>query len=111
MPQVEVRTRMRAARRKGTRKRPGMLSADEHELILELVITPRGSGNRNFARGLARAAVNHPHLGPHVKRARAGSSKVWVILRPSLELTTALAEFQLERARLSDVPGQLPLFT
>lgn len=77
---------------------------------MELLLTPRGSGNRRWAVALAKAAKRHPQLGPHVKRTRAGSSKVWIVLKPSLALTRALLEWQEQRSSVPDVEGQLPLF-
>jgi hypothetical protein len=102
MPQVELKTWLRplGRRRKG-----------ESELVLEFRLTPRGSGNRKLARALASAAKNHPKLGPHVKRVQAGSSKVWVVLRPSLTLMQVVAAWKDEMIETADVPGQLPLFT
>lgn len=101
MPQVELRTRTRINGRTGP------------ELILEIILTPKGSGNRKLALGLAQAARRDPRIGPHVKRVRAGYSKVWVTLTPSLQLARTLFEMQaaeLARAGESDVPGQMPLF-
>jgi hypothetical protein len=96
MPKVEVRTRLRPLGRNGS------------ELIMELLLTPRGSGNRKWAVALAKAAKHHAQLGPHVKRVRAGSSKVWIVLDPSLELAKTMWHWQ--RTRAADVEGQLPLF-
>ena len=100
MPQVELRTRTRINGRSGP------------ELILEILLTPRGSGNRKLALGLARAAKKDPRIGPHVKRVRAGYSKVWVTLTPSIQLARTL--FEMQAAALAnagqDVEGQLPLF-
>ena len=100
MPQVELRTRMRVNGRRGP------------ELILEIILTPRGSGNRKLALCLARAAKKDPRLGPHVKKVKAGYSKVWVTLTPSLQLGRTLLEIQaLQLANAGqDVEGQLPLF-
>lgn len=95
MPQIEVKTRMRPESRHGP------------ELVLEILLTPRGSGNRRLAVALARAAKNHAQLGPHVKRVRAGYSKVWVVLTPSVALAKTMLEWN---AHPQDVPGQLPLF-
>jgi hypothetical protein len=92
----------------GQRKRDNLLG--ETEVLMEILIVPRGSGNRNLARGLAQAAKLHPALGPHVRRVRAGASKVWVTLIPSLALTRTLLTWESERQGQADVPGQLPLF-
>jgi hypothetical protein len=80
------------------------------DLLMEILLHPRGSGNRNLARALANAAKKHPQLGPHVRSVRAGSSKVWVTLIPSFALTKTLAMWNAQREQDIDVPGQLPLF-
>ena len=108
MPQVEVRTRLvPAPRSKGQRRRPSLMDETGY-LLLEVLLTPRGSGNRRIAVALAKAFKAHPDLGPHVHSARAGYSKVWVMLRPSLSLAKTMLEFNANRR--PDVPGQLPLF-
>jgi hypothetical protein len=84
------------------------------ELLMKIMILPRGSGNRGLCRRLAREAKIHPVLAEHVSRVKVGSSTVWVYLRPSLRLTAQLGIMMLERANRAadaqDVPGQLPLF-
>ena len=95
MPRAEVRIRGRVSRR-------------GPEVVLEVLLTPRGSGNRKLARQLAAAFRNHPKLGRHVRRASAGSSKVMVHMIPSLAMMRVVAQWQKER--VEDVPGQLPLF-
>ena len=108
MPQVEVRTRVVPAskRSKGEKKRPGLHHGGY--VLLEVLLTPRGSGNRRLAVALAKAFKAHPQLGPHVHTARAGYSKVWVKLTPSLALAKTMLEWNANRQ--PDVPGQLPLF-
>jgi hypothetical protein len=108
MPQIEVRTRIVPVRRRGQRKRDNLLG--ETEIILEILLLPRGSGNRKLAVGLAKAAKSDPHLGPHVKRVRAGSSKIWVTLQPSAALMATMLTWHRRRAETADVPGQLALF-
>jgi hypothetical protein len=76
---------------------------------MELLLTPRGSGNRKLAVALAKAAKNHPQLGPHVKRVKAGSSKVWITLVPSLALAQTMLTWNQQRKQ-TDVPGQLAMF-
>jgi hypothetical protein len=100
MPQIEVRTRMRPTARTGP------------ELVMEMLLVPRGSGNRRFAQDLARAARQHPKLKPHIKRVRAGTSKVLVVFRPSMALTKIIFEWNRERieSETVDVEGQIPLF-
>jgi hypothetical protein len=98
MPRAELKIRMRPLAKRGA------------ELVLEILLTPRGSGNRELARQMARAARNHPKLGPHVRRVQAGSSKVMVHLIPSVELMRVVAQWQRDEVEAADVPGQLPLF-
>ena len=99
MPQIEVRTRTRTTTRGGA------------EMVLQIILTPRGSGNRKLALGLA-AAARKSELGPHIKRIRTGYSSVWIVLRPSLKLAKALFDIQARslEAASSDVEGQIPLF-
>jgi hypothetical protein len=107
MPKVEVRTRVvPATRSRGSRKRPGWDAGGY--VLLEILLTPRGSGNRPLAVALANAAKAHPQLGPHVYSARAGYSKVWIKLTPSVQLARTMLEWNANRQ--PDVPGQLPLF-
>jgi hypothetical protein len=107
MPQIEVRTRTYFPKSKKSKKRAEWQDA---ELLLEIILTPRGSGNRKFAVGLAKAAKASPQLGPHVRRVKAGSSKVWIYLTPSLGLMKTIALWQSSAQAKEDVPGQLPLF-
>jgi len=101
MANVEVRTRMVV---RGPMARGGPV------LILEILLTPRGSGNRKLAVALARAAKSHAKLGRHVKKVRAGYSKVWITLTPSVALARTMLEWNADREKTPDVPGQLPLF-
>jgi hypothetical protein len=98
MPSVEVKVRTRLRGRGGP------------EVVLEILLTPRGSGNRKLARQLATAARMHPKLGPHIRRVSCGTSKINVHLIPSMELSRVMLEWNRERMERSDVPGQLPLF-
>lgn len=99
MANVELRTRYRTR------------GPHAPELILDLLLTPRGSGNRRMAQGLAAAAKSHPRLGRHVRNVVAGSSRVRISLKPSVELTRDMLAWNAERsAATPDVEGQLPLF-
>ncbi len=109
MPQVDVKTRLRPVRPTGKKPRPREW-LHETELVIEIGLLPRGSGNRKLARSIAAAAKQHPKLRPHLKRVRAGSSKVWVVLRPSAALMRIMMEWNQDRLDEVDVPGQLPLF-
>ncbi len=108
MPQVEVRTRLVPVRRPGEKKRDNLLG--ETEILLEILLVPRGSGNRKWAVALGKAAKVHPEIGPHVKRVRVGSSKLWIALKPSASLMASMLSWNKRRVEMSDVPGQLPLF-
>jgi hypothetical protein len=110
MPQIEVRTRTYVPKNTKTKKR-GRGEWQDAELLLEIILTPRGSGNRKFAVGLAKAAKASPQLAPHIRRVKAGSSKVWIYLTPSFGLMKTIALWQSGVAQANeDVPGQLPLF-
>ncbi len=98
MPSVELKVRTRMRARGGP------------ELVLELLLTPRGSGNQKLARELAASVRRHPKLGRHVRRVVSGTSKVNVHLIPSAELMRVVAMWQKEEVQGSDVPGQLGLF-
>jgi hypothetical protein len=82
------------------------------ELILDVALIPRGSGNRAAARRLAKQFREEGRLKSHLKRVVAGSSRVTVHLRLSVDLLEALDEMKREhRERVTqDVPGQLSLF-
>lgn len=97
--QIEVKTRMR-------------ITGEEPEVIMDLLLKPRGSGNRHQARLLGRAFRNHRILGDHVKKVVVGSSRVTVHLRATLDAIRAVNECAEENRRNQpvDVPGQLKLF-
>lgn len=108
MPQVEVRTRLVPVRCAGQRQRDNLFGATE--ILLEILLVPRGSGNRKWAVALAKAARVHPELGPHIRRVRVGSSKLLITLKPSVSLMSAMMSWNQRRLASADVPGQLPLF-
>ena len=90
--QVEVTTRFKPA---------------ENLVILDMALTPRGSGNRAAARRLAQSFRNHAELKPHIHHVTCGSSRVIVTLVNSLALMKIIAT--IKRGTV-DVPGQLALF-
>jgi hypothetical protein len=98
MPKIELKTRIRSDGRHGP------------ELILDLLLVPRGSGNRAFAAALAKTIRKHPKLSPHVRQVKAGSSRVMVSLTPSVGLMKTIALWSSSVQADEDVPGQLPLF-
>jgi hypothetical protein len=79
-------------------------------LILDLLLVPRGSGNRSFAVALAKTIRKHPKLGPHVRQVKAGSSRVMVSLTPSAGLMKTIWQWTQDESQTADVEGQLPLF-
>src|SRR4051794_16083183 len=83
------------------------------ELVLDVALIPRGSGNRAAARRLAAQFKAEARLKPHLKRVVAGSSRVTIHFRLSGDLILALEEMKREhreRMKAQDVPGQLSLF-
>lgn len=80
------------------------------ELIMQMMLLPRGSGNKNKARRLAQAFKEHPKMKPHIKRVVTGSSSVTVHMLSSLALMDVLNEISAEAKAKKDVEGQLPLF-
>lgn len=95
---IEVKTRMKMVN-----------GGRESEVIMDLLLLPRGSGNRNQARAIGRAFKRNRHLKGHVKRVVVGSSRVTVHLRSSISLLREIQKMA-EEERALDVPGQLPLF-
>lgn len=91
---TEVKTRMHE------------LPSGSWETVMDVLLTPRGSGNRAHAQRVAQAFRDHPKLKGHIRKVVAGSSKVTVYLIPSLELMRVVAEWKAEE----DVPGQLKIF-
>ncbi len=95
--QYEVRTRMKPGGVKGP------------EIIMEILLTPRGSGNRKYAQALARAAESHPEFGCHVRRVRVGASKVMVVFEPSAAFGQAMLSATFMPKKSTGIPGQLGL--
>lgn len=94
---IEVRTRMRIAR------------GGVPTVVLDLLLLPRGSGNRNRARRLAQAFREHPKMKRHVRRVVCGTSRVTVHLRASVPMMRDIWAIAPEQG-IPDVPGQMPLF-
>lgn len=94
---VELRTRVKG------------LGTKRAVVVLDVLLLPRGSGNRTRARRLADAFRKHELMGPHISRVVCGASRVTVHLRASAASVAALAEL-MEREKRKDVEGQLPLF-
>ena len=98
--QAEVKTRARVTRK------------GEPELVVEVALLPRGSGNRYKARKLAEVFRSDARVKDHIKRVVCGTSKVTVHFRSSLaliEVFNQIAAEEKERKR-RDLPGQGMLF-
>ncbi len=98
MPKIELKTRIRTTGRKSP------------ELILDLLLVPRGSGNRAFAVALGKSIRRHPKLGQHVRQVKVGSSRVVVSLISSPGLMKTIWQWSPDEPAV-DVEGQLPLFS
>lgn len=96
--QAEVRTR--TVVRRGGRV----------EMVMEILLLPRGSGNRYKARRLAQAFKEHRIMGPHIHKVVCGTSKVALHMEPSLDLLGAIAETVEEGRRREGEADQMPLF-
>ncbi len=94
---IEVRTRARVTRQ----GRP--------TVVMDLLLLPRGSGNRNRARRLAQVFRQHPTMKRHVIRVVCGASRVTVHMKASVQLMRDVMSIAPEHG-ITDVPGQLPLF-
>lgn len=98
--QVEVRTRFKG------------LTSNAPELILDVLLLPRGSGNRRVARQMAEQLREDRHLKPHIGKIVAGASRVSVHMPITVGMQKAIDAFLAERKEQQqdhDVPGQLPL--
>lgn len=87
-----------------------MTRKGEAEIVLQVQLLPRGSGNRNKARALAETYRTHRIMRPHIKRVLCGASSVTVHFRASLGLVDAWNQVAAEERARQDVPGQMPLF-
>lgn len=96
--QVEVKTRAHV-NRKG-----------KAEVLLQLLLVPRGSGNRRTAQRLAKSFRDHPIMKPHITKVVCGCSAVTVHLRSSLAMLQALAETMDQEKAKKDVKGQMRLW-
>lgn len=78
-------------------------------VIMEILLLPRGSGNRNMARRLANHFRTNPELKPNVHKVVCGTSRVTVHLIPSVDLLQKIEDIK-QQQRQQDLPGQLRLF-
>lgn len=93
--QVETKTRIKLAR-DGT-----------PVVILDMLLLPRGSGNRNAARRLADAFRRDVRFKDHIRKISCGASRVTVHCRSSKAFLKMVLEMTDEP---KDVPGQLAMF-
>lgn len=93
--QVETQTRYRVS------------SKGKLEVIVKLLLKPRGSGNKHYAARLAKAFRDHPIMAPHISKVVAGTSSVTVHVVPSVACMRAINE--VARTATVDVPGQMLL--
>ena len=76
---------------------------EDVEVHMRLDLVPRGSGNRNFAAKLAEEFRTHEILGPHVRRASAGASRVLVVFDPTPAAMAAIWQWHRDsKAKMRD---------
>ena len=84
------------------------------ELIMRIVLLPRGSGNRNKARRLAESFKTDKHLAAHIGKVVTGTTSITVHMPITGDMAQAVNAYlaeskeQAEQAKLN-LPGQLPL--
>ena len=102
---MEMRTRV-VLKGRLTEKHPWPL------LVIDLVMVPRGSGNRNKARRVGDSWRRSELMKPFVEKVVVGASKVRVHLTLSPDLKRTMDQYQREQAeqQVQDVPGQALLF-
>lgn len=93
--QIKVTTRMRLK---------------EEGVVVDMILLPRGSGNRNAARRLRESFERNEQLRPHLLRVVSGTSRVTLHLKASVELMRVISEMRTAAEQARDVPGQLKLF-
>lgn len=96
--QIEVKTRLKIAR-DGT-----------PVVIMDVLLLPRGSGNRNRARRLGEAFRQHPKIKKHIRKIVVGASRITVHMRSSIALMRDINQISPELEATQDVEGQLKLF-
>lgn len=79
-------------------------------IVLDMLLKPRGSGNRYFAKRLAATFKQDPELKPYITRVVVGSSRVTVRLRCEVGLMGAMMRVVNRHVEVRDVPGQMPMF-
>ena len=96
-----------------TTKMKNLSLADSREavVVMTITLTPRGSGNRNTVRRLARQFKRHELLGQHIAKVVCGTTSLHVHLRPSLACWSDLQETvrQAKEAQAANDPSQMIL--
>lgn len=82
----------------------------EFDWIVDLLLVPRGSGNRHIATGLGKVIRNHPRLKDHIRTLKVGVSKVSIHFRPTFAMSLDLLKLATEVYMKKNDPNQLPLF-
>lgn len=83
---------------------------EDPTFILRINVLPRGSGNRNVVKRLAREARAEARLSPHILKMVEGASSLILHLRPSISLASAIMEISAEVKRAKADKDQLGLF-
>ena len=93
-----------------TKVRSRVNKLGEGEIILDITLLPRGSGNRSKVRKLGAEFRRNETIRPHIKKVTCGATRLTVTMRASLGLAQAVMEIADRAKQTRDVDGQLPLF-
>lgn len=86
---------------------------DKPEIIMDFILLPRGSGNRNKARRLGEVIRNHEFIGKssgHLRKVVVGATRVTAHFYATLAFRRAMKEMEKRAEEQRDVDGQLGLF-
>jgi hypothetical protein len=97
--QIESRARLKINR-----------SGTKAQIILDMMLMPRGSGNRAFARRLGESFKRDKRLDAYRTRVVIGASRVTVHLKAEPGLMATILEISQSISQQRDLPGQLPMF-
>ena len=79
-------------------------------IVLDMMIKPRGSGNRAFARRLGESFKRDQELKPFLAKTVVGTSRVTVHMRCDLALIGAMMRVCQRAAERRADPDQMALF-